>query len=377
MQSKSCYENFRKHSLQVLPSVDYLKKWNKEVKRKEGVDPKIYGGVADDLSGECGQLLFDEMKLVGDVAWNVKDNTVVGFAGTSKENLSLQAIMDEVLFLVEDEEDEGTKELAEENTEEKQPELHERAVYVNQFRLRTTRGQIKNLEFFYNNGTLSGDELLEQVMHVISCCELAGIMIHALVCDAGGPNKSLFTLLTKKKETSHGWLEPEQVSFPNPCDLSRRIWFIFCTVHGLKAMRNNLLRSLQTDEATQNFWNGCNFGWAEIIDQHLRNYEKTEIILTSYTRVNKRVARPDKFSQMSVTDALIIFEFKTLVHECHHIAQMLGIEREVAYDEILEVGKNESARLFVLLEILKSNFNTLSCESTSRKVAPKLANLEF
>lgn len=83
LKSKSCYEQFKKHSLQVLPSVSHLQKLAKGVSRKEGVDPKVCGWLADELQGESGQLLFDEMKLVGDIHWNVSDDSVAGFAATS------------------------------------------------------------------------------------------------------------------------------------------------------------------------------------------------------------------------------------------------------------------------------------------------------
>jgi len=103
----------------------------------------------------------------------------------------------------------------------------------------------KNVEFFYNHGSLSGDELVAQVMHVITCCESAGVQIHGLVADAGGNNKSLFNLLVKPSSASDGWLNTDQVAFKNPYDPERWVFFIFCSVHLLKALQTATMDSKQ------------------------------------------------------------------------------------------------------------------------------------
>ena len=119
-------------------------------------------------------------------------------------------------------------------------------------------------------------------------------------------------------------MDPEEVSFANPFDPMRCVWFIFCSVHGLKAMRNNLLRSKEDSKATRNFFNGCNFGWEQVHQQCQRDYPTTNKGTVHDTRLSSRVAKPDKFSLMSVKDAIIVFEFKTLIHECKHMATELN-----------------------------------------------------
>lgn len=139
-----------------------------------------------------GELLFDEMKVVGEIYWNLKDDNLLGFASTAKDKLSLNEIMSEVVCL-----DTGENEVQEDTSEEAN-DIHESVCYVNQFRFMTTTGKTHNGEFFYNAGSLSGDELVAQKMHVICCHETVGFQIHALVCDAG-ETTSPFSIFSPRK----------------------------------------------------------------------------------------------------------------------------------------------------------------------------------
>jgi len=59
---------------------------------------------------------------------------------------------------------------------------------VNQWHLHTVKGKHHNGEFWFNNGSLTGDELMWQFTHVVTCYEAVGICILGFECDAGGQN---------------------------------------------------------------------------------------------------------------------------------------------------------------------------------------------
>jgi hypothetical protein len=69
------------------------------------------------------------------------------------------------------------------------------AVYVNQWRYRSTYGVLHNAEFFFNDGSLNGDELLDQLTHVLLSYELVGAKVLGIESDAGGNNAGLIKLL--------------------------------------------------------------------------------------------------------------------------------------------------------------------------------------
>jgi hypothetical protein len=123
---------------------------------------------------------------------------------------------------------------------------------VNQWRFRSVKGVTHNGEYFFNNGSLSGDALFEQFMHVVSCYEAIHCKIVGFECDAGGQNARLLAYLRGCRELGIGaWLDDNLVLVRNPSDPSRFIACWFCATHQLKNMRNALLNSRQG--GTRNF----------------------------------------------------------------------------------------------------------------------------
>jgi hypothetical protein len=118
------------------------------------------------------------------------------------------------------------------------------ATYVNLWRLRTTTNVTQSCEFFFNTGSLSGDELLRQFMRVTAHYEMIGVQILGLLCDAAGQNARLFHLLRAGQTVGlSGYPSFEQVTFPNPINPERVVGTFHCSTHNLKASRNQLLRS--------------------------------------------------------------------------------------------------------------------------------------
>ena len=165
------------------------------------------------------------------------------------------------------------------------------------FRIRTTYGVSANLEYFYNAGALTGDDLMEQLLRVLLLCEIVSVETDKICSDAGGSNPALFTALRNdRKLEGKVWLDDNLVSFQHPFDPSRRISIITCAVHGQKACRNNLLKS--QDKGVRNFVRkNIRFGWNQLIDL----YSEDE---TDQTKLTKSSIDPDRFSKMNVSDAV-------------------------------------------------------------------------
>jgi len=126
--------------------------------------------------------------------------------------------------------------------------------------LRTIWNELHN-GFFYNDGLLSGDELMWQFNHVVSCYEAIGISVEGMVCDASGQNVRLFSYLWLEKPLgATGCLNKNLVAVANPANPVRNISCWFCSTHQLKNVQNTLLSShVNGNHAFMK--NGCTISW--------------------------------------------------------------------------------------------------------------------
>ena len=111
-----------------------------------------------------GHIMCDEMKLRSDFYWNPKNRKCVGIVVEGdKDRISLA---DEVAKLYKD-----GKKMA---NKEEDP-TYSISLSVNQFRFRSADNRTHTGEFFFNNGSLSGDELLKQTKQVIFGYEMGQV----------------------------------------------------------------------------------------------------------------------------------------------------------------------------------------------------------
>lgn len=187
-RSKKGYEELKETSQLILPCSRSMRRLQKKMRVKEGIHPPVYGWFFDEHVSkkqpavEHGHIIFDEMKLKSGIFWNTADHSLVGFASQDNKVLTID---DDLQQLFRDDNIEAAR----------MDSVEEPAVYVNQFRFRSIKNTIHNSEFFFNNGALTGDELLEQILHVITCYEMVGCRIHGILSDAGGVNARAFKLL--------------------------------------------------------------------------------------------------------------------------------------------------------------------------------------
>ena len=120
-------------------------------------------------------------------------------------------------------------------------------------------------EFFFNNGSLTGETLLNQFVKVVLSCEAIGSQILGLVLDAGGNNSNFINLLRHtNKLTKASWLNDEECFIQNPRYPTHRIYFWFCMTHLFKAVRNQLYASKPGGAKAFEDKNDVPFGWAPI-----------------------------------------------------------------------------------------------------------------
>ena len=299
---------------QIIPSVSTLKKLKAQMTVNEGTCPKIYGWIADqflnnaaDSSSKAkqwtGHLMYDEMKLKEDVAWNSTTHELTGLVEGGKGS----NVAHELYALVNSDDGiSGEKE-------------YEPAKSVQQYRFRSTCNHTVNGEFFYNNGSLTADEILSQLLQVISSFEMIGCKIFMILSDAGGNNSRLFSLLRKGKllgETS--WLTKNIVEFQHPVYPDRKIAMCFCSTHCLKNLRNALFSSLQSRARAFRDVDGEFFGWCHIIA--LYTYDA---VFSKRNRTGLTIAsvQPDRWNKMNVSLAKAPFKYEAVIEQIRYAAR--------------------------------------------------------
>ena len=100
-----------------------------------------------------------------------------------------------------------------------------------------------NSYYYYNTGSLDGNQIMGQFIDVISSYEMIGVEIIGLVSDGGGYIVKLFNTLFGRQDKHSKWTLSDIVFVVVYMNHKRRIMYWYCSFHGLKALRNNLFRS--------------------------------------------------------------------------------------------------------------------------------------
>ncbi len=399
LRGPKAYEVFRQGSIQVMPSISSLKKLKTSMTPNEGTFPRCYGWFYDEFfaaslateADRFGHIICDEMKLKSDFYWNPSTHRCVGIAVDGEDIDKRIDLVKEARKLYTDcvwkRDAEETTDTSGENNEaataspkEEIPDdtksSYSVSLSVNQFRFRSAANHTHTGEFFYNNGSLSGDELLRQIKQVIMGYEMIGVRIIGLSCDGGGNNARLFKLLRfgKSPKDDQCWLDDDLVSFPNPADPTRSIAMFHCTTHGLKNLRNALHSSQQSEhkQGTKDFsLHNTSFGWKTVI----RSYQRDKKRNSPDSALRSGSVYPDKWNKMDVALAKDPFRFDTLAELVLHLATGLHCVDEVTSVTIdLRLGGKAMDKLLRQLDILKSKYDPQQHNAT---IQEDLLTLEF
>ena len=74
-----------------------------------------------------------------------------------------------------------------------------------------------DMEYFFSDGWLTGDEILSQLLRCIVCCETVGLQVYMVGMDASGANSSLFSTLRGSLQLGNKRLLPEDTYGPMCC----------------------------------------------------------------------------------------------------------------------------------------------------------------
>ena len=183
------------------------------------------------------KVMFDEMEMESGIAFHCKDGSISGFMCEKEGNFSLSFSLNGLLQKIEN---------FKHHTPEKSSDdidIGKVASYVHLFRVQLCNGISRNVEFHYNDGCLTADKVIRQLLHVITMLYAIKVDVCGINMDTGGCNYRVAMLLTKStKLTLKAWLDSENVEFAHPC-ADHPIAVYFCNVHNFKNMRNALLSS--------------------------------------------------------------------------------------------------------------------------------------
>ena len=150
---------------------------------------------------------------------------------------------------------------------------------------------------FFNSGLLfDSDDLLKQLLVVITACELVGLQVKLQISDAGGANARMLALLTKtfnQKCLPGENPSKDQLSYTNPMDTRRCIWVSLCSVHSLKNHKNMLVgRSCLHNEGKLISWNVV-----KLLYHMLNDDVHGSLNVHAMRGIKRSVSCPDSYTQ--------------------------------------------------------------------------------
>ena len=217
---------------------------------------------------------------------------------------------------------------------------------VNIFRLRTAFNQTWNVAYYFNCGSLDGDELLRQLITIIIACELVGIKIKLQMSDAGGADMKAAAYLTQNKYNAlpEGKPHLECVRYTNPMAIDRYIYISPCSVHGLKNHRNQLC-----SRDLFNRGHCISFTVIQDLYHHLKSNFDNSMNVHRLRHMSRSVAFPDHFSYQNVSFAKQPFEEETIAYQCQWLANKMNCPANF-FDKLMAEYRNKDGYNDEILE---------------------------
>ena len=193
------------------------------------------------------------------------------------------------------------------------------ATMVNIFRLKTAFNQTWNVAYYFNCGSLDGDELLRQLTTVIIACKSVGIKIKLQISNAGWANMKAAAYLTDYKCNSLPVGKPqfECVRYSNAMATNRYIYISLCSVHGLENYRNQLC-----SRDLFNRGHCTSFSVIQDLYHHLKFSFDNWMNVDRLRHISRSVAFPDHFSCQNVSFAEQPFEEETIAYQCQKVCSI-------------------------------------------------------
>ncbi len=394
---KAGYKEFQASSIWTYPSPSRLKKLAGLMTVNEGSCLKIYSWIADELAkavehettgtGLKGatkgaanetrgwipvQLLCDEMSLIDGVIQNPLTNRVVGFV-VHDETFSLTKEMIELL----------RDDMPALRKAECRGEGDNLAKKVNQFAIRSVYGESRRIEFHYNSGGLTGDEILYQALHCLTALAYIKVSPMQWLQDAGGNNARAFRLLRGgKKLTDDAWVDAADLTFRNPahpclqkCSVSH------CMVHNGKGVNNAFTDSRPDGKRSLQDEDGTDISHITAETQFGREQDREEAGTIRKTDLTRSAVISDLYNRLGVKEMKCGYSRKTLGEQHVFVGKQLGcLDEMVLPPEMAAPGDSEHyAKLTRQLHMRRIRILKAKARETgvSMELKSEVAALEF
>jgi len=181
--SPVAYNEIKKSSLEIFPLSHTLQHMKSKMMHCNGISPKTYQWYYDEVVAHL-HLICNEMHLKSGGYWNTQLHKLVGYAMETSELNLLEELW--ALRKLCDEDGNCITTIDDSNANAKS---------VNQWCFWTVHNGVHNGEFFFNDGSLMGDEFIWRFVHVLPCHKSIGMLVEGFVCNAGSQNACLLSYL--------------------------------------------------------------------------------------------------------------------------------------------------------------------------------------
>ena len=302
--SKSRYRHMQSSAPFIIPSVSSQEKVKTENRVPDGRNTKVYethgtAMLVQMVNTSYSYIMTDEVQIKNGVKWHSFTGKLIGI---ENDMLDLSSSLHRLLS-----EDGG----------EVQPAKKANQWLVITFGVDGYESWVA--EFFFNNGSLTGDTIFNQFLGVVLKCEAIGCQVLGCVMDAGGSNARFvecYQRHLKPMPRVASWLDDDEFYIKNPHDPSRRLYVWFCITHLFKAVRNALLHSQPGGSRAFLDANDCPFGWTRLIEfyEDIKNRAYGDKNANNLPRLTESVVYPLREKKMDVGKAKVPFEHKTIAH---------------------------------------------------------------
>ncbi|XP_066914303.1 uncharacterized protein [Clytia hemisphaerica] len=180
-------------------------------------------------------IVFDEMKIKGDLVFNRATGKLVGFTEMGNVNEEIREFSD--------------------RCEEKKVEERAFSKYVNIFMVRGLFSGMKSAFGYYASTGMTGDMLYPTVLEATRVLESVGFKVRPWTSDGASPNRKFIKICGGDQEF---WTI-------NPFDKNRKIYFFSDVPHLVKTTRNNLENSHGNANTRTLHFKGREISWNHLV----------------------------------------------------------------------------------------------------------------
>lgn len=167
-----------------------------------------------------------------------------------------------------------------------------------------------------------------QINHVLLALEVAGFKVSSFISDAGTCNAKAFKELIDDKEEldlNNTFIPQSSCSMQNPFSPERIVFFMFCTSHILKNLRNALLVSGSHGKRQLRRKGEEMMAWSHIYDCWNRELDRISKGSSKVSRLTADAVEPGLWVKMRVGIAKSIFKRETIAEFINYVCSVLNI----------------------------------------------------